>query len=61
MPEVKELVNTYKMVFPDKVPDGLPPKRRVLHAIPLKAAAKPIAQRGRRLSWQQEQEMLESS
>ena len=46
------------MVFPDKVPDGLPPKRRVSHAIPLEAGAQPITQRGRRLSWQQEQEML---
>ena len=54
-PEVKALVKKYKMVFPDKVPDGLPPRRRVSHAIQLEAGAKPVAQRGRRLSWQQEQ------
>ena len=57
-PEVKILINKYRAVFPDKVPDGLPPKRHISHAIPLESGARPIAQRGRRLSWQQEQEML---
>ena len=56
--DIKALVNEYRVVFPDKVPEGLPPRRRISHAIPMQAGVTPVAQRGRRLSYAQEQEML---
>ena len=55
--ELKDLVKEFDSVFPSKVPDGLPHRRNISHAIPLHPRAKPVAQRGRRLSYAQEQEM----
>ena len=56
--DIKTLVNEYKSVFPAEVPGGLPPRRRISHAIPMQPGVTPVAQRGRRLSYAQEQEML---
>ena len=44
VPQAKldELLNRYKVVFPDKLPDGLPPDRDIGHTIPLEPGAKPV-------------------
>ena len=55
---IKALVQEFGSVFPAQVPDGLPPRRVVSHAIPIQPGATPVAQRTRRLSYAQEQEML---
>ena len=55
---IKHLVREFKDVFPAEVPPGLPPRRRVSHAIPVHSGAIPVSQRARRLSYAQEQEMV---
>ena len=56
--DIKQLVKEYEAIFAEQVPDGLPPKRKVAHAIPLQPGAKPVTQRARRLSYAEEQEMV---
>ena len=55
---IKALVKEVGDVFPAQVSAGLPPNRIVSHAIPEQPGTKPVAQRSRRLSYAQEQEMV---
>lgn len=54
---MKSLVQKYAHVF--ELPVGLPPDRNISHAIPLESGARPINQRTRRLSYKQEEEMVQ--
>ena len=47
---VRSLVHEYADLFPTDVPDGLPPERPVAHAIPLEHGSIPSAQKARRYS-----------
>ena len=55
--DIHKLVDEYKDVFPHTLPSELPPERSVAHAIPLVEGARPVSQRGYRLSRLEEQEV----
>ncbi len=55
--EIKELVQQYAVVFPDDMPEHLPPERDVSHAIPLQPGASVPANKTYRLSKPQREEM----
>ncbi len=55
--DIKALVKEFASVFAEP-PDKLPPQRHIAHTIPLEPGSKPVAQRNRRLSYAQEQEMV---
>lgn len=54
---IRELVQQFSVVFPDELPDNLPPERGVNHAIPLLPGASVPASKTYRLSKPQREEM----
>jgi len=56
-PQVEKLLKEYKDVFPDELPNGLPPSRTVEHHIDLVPGAEPTSRAPFRLSFEELQEM----
>ena len=58
--ELDKIINSYKDLFPDELPSGLPPKRHVDHAIPLKPMSEYPKQKLYRLSIQETEVLKET-
>jgi transposase InsO family protein len=56
-PDLQDLVQSHIDVFPEELPDGLPPERHLKHTIPLKPNSEPPAQKVYRLSYRELDEL----
>ena len=55
--DLQDLLKIYLDVFPEELPDGLPPERHLKHTIPLKQGSEPPAQKLYRLSYRELDEL----